>query len=84
MFPRDFTKRLAEWLCLALVDTCVQAYVIYKKFDDKKAAIGVLLENIRDLERAKDFATACNLDETWSTLANAQLNAGQVRRRACR
>eukprot|EP00960_Hanusia_phi_P031210 749147-Hanusia_phi.AAC.5 len=80
----EYINRLDKFDGADIASICVseglyeEAFVIYKKFDDKKAAIGVLLENIRDLERAKDFATACNLDETWSTLANAQLNAGQV------
>ena len=30
-----------------------EAFVIFKKYDDKKAAIMVLLDNIGDLERAK-------------------------------
>eukprot|EP00286_Rhodomonas_abbreviata_P018853 CAMPEP_0181303774 /NCGR_PEP_ID=MMETSP1101-20121128/8752_1 /TAXON_ID=46948 /ORGANISM="Rhodomonas abbreviata, Strain Caron Lab Isolate" /LENGTH=1715 /DNA_ID=CAMNT_0023409399 /DNA_START=168 /DNA_END=5311 /DNA_ORIENTATION=+ len=55
-----------------------EAFVIYKKFDDKKNAIGVLLDEIKDLERAKDFANACNMDEVWSTLATAQLTNNHV------
>ena len=55
-----------------------EAFVIYKKCDDKKGAIDVLLEHIKDLERAKDYANACNLDEVWSSLALAQLDTGHV------
>ncbi len=32
----------------------------------------------QDLERAKDYATACNLDTVWSSLARAQLDSGKV------
>jgi hypothetical protein len=32
-----------------------EAFVIFKKYDDKKAAIMVLLDNIGDLERAKAY-----------------------------
>ena len=56
---------------------CKEALVIYKKHDDKMAATTVLLENILDLERAKDFATANHIKEIWSTLAAAQLQQVQ-------
>ncbi len=32
----------------------------------------------QDLERAKDYATACNMDTVWSILARAQLDSNKV------
>ena len=80
----EYINRLDKFDGADIASICVseglyeEAFVIYKKYDDKKAAIMVLLDNIGDLERAKDFATANNLDETWSTLAAAQLAKGSV------
>ena len=75
----EYINRLDKFDGADIASICVseglfeEAFVIFKKYDDKKAAIMVLLDNIGDLERAKDFAIANNLDETWSTLAAAQL-----------
>ena len=80
----EYINRLDKFDGADIASICVseglyeEAFVIYKKYEDKKAAIMVLLENIGDLERAKDFAIANNLDETWSTLASAQLAKGLV------
>ncbi len=52
-----------------------EGFVIYKKFDQKVEAIGVLLNNIGDLSRGYDFAKHCNDSEVWSVLARAQLDA---------
>ena len=38
----------------------------------------VLLENLVDLERALEFAEKVNAPEVWSTMARAQLGAGEV------
>jgi len=51
-----------------------EGFVIYKKFDQKVEAIGVLLNNIGDLGRGYDFAKHCNDSEVWSVLARAQLD----------
>jgi clathrin heavy chain len=80
----EYINRLDKFDGADIASICVseglyeEAFVIFKKYDDKKAAIMVLLDNIGDLERAKDFAIANNLDETWSTLAAAQLAKGAV------
>lgn len=80
----EYINRLDKFDGLDIAAICVsenlfeEAFVIYKKFDDKPKAIGVLVENLQDLDRAKDYATACNLDTVWSSLAKAQLEAGKV------
>ena len=42
------------------------------------AAIGVLVDHIKDLERANEFAERVNVKPVWSKLAKAQLEGGQV------
>lgn len=65
-----------------------EALTIYVKFgkkattDDEKivhhvAAVEVLVDKIRDLERAKEFAERVNVSDVWSKLAKAQLD-GQL------
>ena len=80
----EYINRLDKFDGLDIAAICVseslfeEAFVIYKKFDDKTKAIGVLVSNLQDLERAKDYATACNIDSVWSSLAKAQLDNNTV------
>lgn len=80
----EYINRLDKFDGLDIAAICVseslfeEAFVIYKKFDDKTKAIGVLLASLQDLERAKDYATACNIDSVWSSLAKAQLEQRKV------
>eukprot|EP00736_Rhodelphis_marinus_P012217 Rmarinus@m.21906 len=55
-----------------------EAFAIYNKFTDNVSAIGVLINQINDLERAREFAVKCDDAQVWSNLAEAQLNASQV------
>ncbi|KAJ1426287.1 hypothetical protein B484DRAFT_397626 [Ochromonadaceae sp. CCMP2298] len=62
-----------------------EALTIYIKFGKKTkgeeqiehhvAAIEVLVDKIRDLERAKEFSERVNINPVWSKLAKAQLDA---------
>ena len=61
-----------------------EALTIYIKFAKKSngdeqiahqvAAVEVIVDNIRDLERAKEFAERTNVKPVWSKLAKAQLD----------
>ncbi|GMH86760.1 hypothetical protein TL16_g10645, partial [Triparma laevis f. inornata] len=64
-----------------------EAFSIYVKFsksdfnDDKDqmeelqlSAIGILVDNLKELDRAKTFAERVNLSPVWSKLGNAQLD----------
>eukprot|EP01038_Epipyxis_sp_PR26KG_P012690 gene12690-17015_t len=61
-----------------------EALTIYIKFGKKAvgdeqiahhvSAVEVLVDNIRDLERAKEFAERVNIKPVWSKLARAQLD----------
>lgn len=62
-----------------------EALTIYIKFGKKStgeeqlshhvSAVEVLVDNIRDLERAKEFSERVNVKPVWSKLARAQLDA---------
>jgi clathrin heavy chain len=54
-------------------DLYEEAFSIYKKFKINKSAMEVLINNIKDLDRAKEFAQQCNQPDLWSLLANAQI-----------
>lgn len=56
-----------------------EAFAIYKKFDVNTSAIQVLIENIKNLDRAYEFAEKCNEPAVWSLLAKAQLSEGLVK-----
>lgn len=65
-----------------------EAFTIYVKFGKKStgeeqiehhvAAVSVLVDLVRDLERAKEFAERVNTKQVWSKLARAQLDAQAV------
>jgi len=56
-----------------------EAFAIFKKFDVNTSAIQVLVENIKNLDRAYEFAERCNEPSVWSQLAKAQLSSGMVK-----
>ncbi|KXZ42859.1 hypothetical protein GPECTOR_114g310 [Gonium pectorale] len=55
-----------------------EAFEIYKKFNKRVEAIKVLLEQLKDLARAYEWASKCDEAPVWSELAHEQLAAGQV------
>ncbi|RYG66447.1 hypothetical protein EON64_09740 [archaeon] len=65
-----------------------EAFTIYLKFAKKSvgdeqighqvAAVEILVDKIRDLDRAKEFSERANSPAVWSKLAKAQLNNGLV------
>ncbi|XP_046387045.1 clathrin heavy chain isoform X1 [Ischnura elegans] len=56
-----------------------EAFAIFKKFDVNTSAIQVLIENVKNLDRAYEFAERCNEPAVWSHLARAQLQQGLVK-----
>ncbi|KAJ0173185.1 hypothetical protein K1T71_011361 [Dendrolimus kikuchii] len=56
-----------------------EAFAIFKKFDVNTSAIQVLIEQVKNLERAYEFAERCNEPGVWSQLAKAQLQQGLVK-----
>jgi clathrin heavy chain len=56
-----------------------EAFAIFKKFEVNTSAIQVLIDHVRNLDRAYEFAERCNEAAVWSLLAKAQLQAGLVK-----
>uniref|UniRef100_A0A5S6QGS7 Clathrin heavy chain linker core motif domain-containing protein n=1 Tax=Trichuris muris TaxID=70415 RepID=A0A5S6QGS7_TRIMR len=56
-----------------------EAFAIFKKFNVNTSAIKVLIDNIKNLDRAYEFAERCNEPEVWSLLAGAQLRNNVVK-----
>ena len=56
-----------------------EAFAIYKKFEVNTSAVQVLIDNVKNLDRAYEFAERCNEPGVWSLLAGAQLKAGLVK-----
>lgn len=65
-----------------------EAFAIYTKFAKRTngeeqanhniAAVEVLVDHIKDLERAKEFSERVNIKPVWSRLAKAQLRQGSI------
>nr|CAG4643692.1 EOG090X0064 [Lepidurus arcticus] len=56
-----------------------EAFAIFKKFDVNTSAIQVLIEHVKNLDRAYEFAERCNEPAVWSQLAKAQLGSSLVK-----
>jgi clathrin heavy chain len=56
-----------------------EALAIFKKTEDHVSAVEVLLEHIKNLDQAAEFAEKINNPEVWSKLGNALLNEDRVR-----
>jgi clathrin heavy chain len=56
-----------------------EAFAIFKKFEVNAAAIQVLIEHIKNLDRAYEFAERCNEPSVWSALGKAQLSDNLVK-----
>lgn len=55
-----------------------EAFAVFQKADTPAAAIGILLQQMNDFERAADFATKADRPDVWSALGVAQLEAGHL------
>lgn len=81
----DFIQRLHNFDApdIALIaiqnELFEEAFAIYKKYDVHAQAIAVLLDHVKDLDRAYEYAERCDLPECWSSLAKAQLAAGLIK-----
>lgn len=81
---KDLIHRLDNFDGPAVADKAIEfvlyeeAFEIYKKFNKKVEAIKVLLEHVKDLKRAGDYAVKVDEVPVWSELGHAQLNEGHV------
>jgi len=80
----DYINRLDNFDGPAVGDIAVgselyeEAFAIFKKFNQHVQAVRVLIENIASMERAVEYAEKVGENDVWSTLARAQLGAGDV------
>ncbi|KAE8039296.1 hypothetical protein FH972_011723 [Carpinus fangiana] len=80
----DYINRLDNFDGPAVGEVAVEAqlyeeaYAIFKKFNLNVQAVNVLLDNIRSIERAVEFAFRVEEDAVWSQVAKAQLREGLV------
>ena len=56
-----------------------EAFAIFQKFDVPTEAIKVLIDHIKNLDRAYEFAERANTPDVWSLLAGAQLSDNMVK-----
>ncbi|GAY40449.1 hypothetical protein CUMW_052030 [Citrus unshiu] len=80
----DYVNRLDNFDGPAVGEVAVEAqlyeeaFAIFKKFNLNVQAVNVLLDNIRSIERAVEFAFRVEEDAVWSQVAKAQLREGLV------
>ncbi|KAL8144041.1 hypothetical protein V2J09_017073 [Rumex salicifolius] len=80
----DYINRLDNFDGPAVGEVAVEAqlyeeaFAIFKKFNLNVQAVNVLLDNIRDINRAVEFAFRVEEDAVWSQVAMAQLREGLV------
>lgn len=55
-----------------------EAFTIYAKFEKFDMAVDVLLENMRNFERAKEYAAKLDRSEVWSRLGVAMVENGMI------
>ncbi|CAJ2653424.1 unnamed protein product [Trifolium pratense] len=80
----DYVNRLDNFDGPAVGEMAVEAqlyeeaFAIFKKFNLNVQAVNVLLDNIRSIDRAVEFAFRVEEDAVWSEVAKAQLREGLV------
>ncbi|KAK7861494.1 clathrin heavy chain 1 [Quercus suber] len=80
----DYINRLDNFDGPAVGEVAVEAqlyeeaFAIFKKFNLNVQAVNVLLDNIRSIERAVEFAFRVEEDAVWSQVGKAQLREGLV------
>lgn len=80
----DYINRLDNFDGPAVGEVAVEAqlyeeaFSIFKKFNLNVQAVNVLLDNIRSIDRAVEFAFRVEEDAVWSQVARAQLREGLV------
>jgi len=77
----EYVRRLDNYDGKDIAPACVDAehyeaaYIIYQKFDQLDEALGVLLDHLKDWNRATDFALRVNDPNVWRRLGVAQLES---------
>ncbi|KAF5693421.1 clathrin heavy chain [Fusarium denticulatum] len=80
----DYIHKLDNYNADEIATACIEvglfeeAFEIYKKADNKSAAVDVLIENVVSIDRAQGYAEEVDLPEVWSKVAKAQLDGLRV------
>ncbi|KAM3086918.1 Clathrin heavy chain [Clarireedia jacksonii] len=80
----DYIHRLDAYNAPDIANICIEvglfeeAFEVYKKINDHKSAVNVLVEHIVSIDRAQDYAEKVELPEVWSRVAKAQLDGLRV------
>ena len=80
----DYIHQLNGYNPEEIANMCVQqglfeeAFEIYKKQDNHKAATDVLVDHIVSIDRAQEYAERVELPEVWSKVAKAQLDGLRI------
>jgi len=81
----DYIRKLNDYDPEVIGQSCIEeelfeeAYEVYTKFDLPELAMGVLIKNIKDLTRAKDFADKQKKDVIYKMLGEAQLDDFKIK-----
>jgi clathrin heavy chain len=80
----DYVHRLDAYNAPDIAAICIdvglfeEAFEVYKKINDHKSAVNVLVEHIVSIDRAQEYAEQVELPEVWSRVAKAQLDGLRV------
>eukprot|EP00737_Agarophyton_chilense_P001413 gb/GEZJ01001588.1/.p1 GENE.gb/GEZJ01001588.1/~~gb/GEZJ01001588.1/.p1 ORF type:complete len:1778 (+),score=279.90 gb/GEZJ01001588.1/:30-5336(+) len=80
----EYVRRLDNYEGADIAPSCIdaglfeEAYTIYYKFEKYDDALDVLLEHIKDFDRAQEFAIRMNRPDVWLRLGIAQVENGFI------
>lgn len=80
----EYIRRLDNYNGPEVAPSCIgaglfeEAYTIYHKFQKYDDALDVLLEHIKDFDRAQEFAIRLNRPDVWLKLGVAQVQNGLI------
>ncbi|KII65668.1 Clathrin heavy chain 1 [Thelohanellus kitauei] len=81
----DYINRLDNYDAAEIANVAIhsnlyeEAFTIHKKLDSHPAAIQILTDYIKNIDRAYEYAERCNIPAVWSILAKAQLSNNLIK-----
>lgn len=80
----DYIHRLDNFSAGEISNVCIEvglfeeAFEVFKKIDNKEAAVNVLVEHVVSIDRAQAYAEEVDIPQVWSKVAKAQLDGLRV------
>ncbi|PHH63349.1 hypothetical protein CDD81_6046 [Ophiocordyceps australis] len=80
----DYIHKLDNYIADDIATSCIEvglfeeAFEVYKKADNKTAAVNVLVEHVVSIDRSQAYAEEVDIPEVWSKVAKAQLDGLRV------